>query len=62
MTRELFDRIALAFYIGAATVAEQDLLNTAAASPQVRTADDLPEPARLLLADLEQRDRRRPAA
>lgn len=62
MTRELSDRIALAFYTGAATVAEQDLLNTAAASPQVRTAADLPEQARLLLADLERRGRRRPPA
>lgn len=61
MTRELWERIAQAFYAGAATVTEQDFLNTAAASPNVQNFDELPVAAQHLLTELEQRGRSRPA-
>jgi hypothetical protein len=56
MTPDLSRRIARAFYIGEAEPAERGLLIAAAGPAGVRTIDDLPEQARALLLDLEQRN------
>jgi len=58
MTISLWQRIANAFTTGGASLTEQDLLRQAMASrPDITDASQLPETARLLLAELETRSR-----